>query len=590
MNDGPAIVPVILSGGSGTRLWPASRTDTPKQLLNLVGDHTMLRATLDRVAGIPGHRSAVVVCSEVQASSCRHEMEAAGHGDGQVIIEPEGRNTAPAVAVAALALDPGSVMLVMPADHVLRDHVAFAEAVAAGADAALTGALVTFGVVPTHPATGYGYIRVAPGSTGVSPVAEFVEKPELPDAEGSSPTAMHLWNSGMFMFTARRYLEELARFEPDVAAAASAAMATAVTDEDGSLALDADAFSRSPSISIDYAVMERTRSAVVVPLDAGWSDVGSWASLMDVAVQDASGNVIVGDVVAQDVDGSYLRADGVLLAVVGLSDVVAVTTPDAVLVAAKDRAEDVKQLVEHLRRRRRTEADQGPTAAQPWGTSEILARIGDGVVTAHTLRPGSTAGFDRRRRRGGGRARRRPEGSDCQPGAVIDLGPDSEVSNPTDSDVTVLVIDLDDAGRGGRLTSGEADGDRHRPGGRRSGWGGCSVARSGTSDEPDASTPRSPRPTKKQRQILATLPPDPPLPTIEDLVAEELEETGAGRIAGAAALQPPVALKVFRRDTRRAWTGVPSERLRFVVDDGVEPTAATPEQVRLVADQEEPRT
>jgi mannose-1-phosphate guanylyltransferase/mannose-6-phosphate isomerase len=365
-------------------------------------------------------------------------MEAAGHGDGQVIIEPEGRNTAPAVAVAALTVDPGSVMLVMPADHVLRDHVAFGEAVAAGAEAALAGSLVTFGVVPTHPATGYGYIRVAPGSTGLSPVAEFVEKPELPDAERFATDGEHLWNSGMFMFTAARYLEELARFEPDVVAAASAAVAAALTDEDGSLVLDADSFSRSPSISIDYAVMEHTRAAVVVPLDAGWSDVGSWASLMDVAMQDASGNVIVGDVVAQDVDGSYLRSDGGLLAVVGLSDVVAVTTPDAVLVAAKDRAEDVKQLVEHLRRRSRTEADQAMTAIQPWGSSEILARIGDGMVTAHTIRPGFTAGFE------GGvglvvEGTALSAGARLTAGAVIDLGPESELSNPTDSDVTVLV-------------------------------------------------------------------------------------------------------------------------------------------------------
>ena len=438
MHDAPAIVPVILSGGSGTRLWPASRLDTPKQLLQLVDDHTMLRATLDRVAGISGHRSAVVVCSEVQASSCRHEMEAAGHGDGQVIIEPEGRNTAPAVAAAAVALDPGSVMLVMPADHVLRDHVAFAEAVATGAEAAVAGALVTFGVVPTHPATGYGYIRVPPGSTGLSPVAEFVEKPDLPDAERFVSDGEHLWNSGMFMFTAGRYLDELARFEPAVAEAAAAAMAASVRDDDGSLVLDGDAFARSPSISIDYAVMERTRSAVVVPLDAGWSDVGSWASLMDVAMQDDSGNVIVGDVVAQDVDGSYLRADGVLLAVVGLSDVVAVTTPDAVLVAAKDRAEDVKQIVEHLRERRRTEADQATSVTQPWGSSEILMRIGEGTVTAHLLRPGATASFDD----GVGvvvDGTAHSAGVDRATGAVIDLGPDIEVSNPTDSDVTVLV-------------------------------------------------------------------------------------------------------------------------------------------------------
>jgi mannose-1-phosphate guanylyltransferase/mannose-6-phosphate isomerase len=272
----------------------------------------------------------------------------------------------------------------------------------------------------------------------LSPVAEFVEKPELPDAERFATDGEHLWNSGMFMFTAARYLEELARFEPDVVAAASAAVAAALTDEDGSLVLDADSFSRSPSISIDYAVMEHTRAAVVVPLDAGWSDVGSWASLMDVAMQDASGNVIVGDVVAQDVDGSYLRSDGGLLAVVGLSDVVAVTTPDAVLVAAKDRAEDVKQLVEHLRRRSRTEADQAMTAIQPWGSSEILARIGDGMVTAHTIRPGSTAGFES----GVGlvvEGTALSAGARLTAGAVIDLGPESELSNPTDSDVTVLV-------------------------------------------------------------------------------------------------------------------------------------------------------
>lgn len=435
----PAVVPVVLSGGSGTRLWPASRLETPKQLLPLVDERTMLRSTLDRVAGVPGHRSAVVVCSEVQATACRLEMEAAGHGDGLVVVEPVGRNTAPAAAAAAHTVGPADVLLVMPADHVLRDLGAFTDAVTAGAEAAAGGALVTFGVVPTHPATGYGYIRVEPGATGVCPVAEFVEKPDLADAERFVSDGEHLWNSGMFMFTAERYLAELAAFEPEVAEAAAAAVAGAGRDAEGSLVLDSEAFARCPSISVDYAVMERTRSAVVVPLDAGWSDVGSWASLMDVAHQDSSGNVIVGDVIAEDVDGSYLRADGVLLAVVGLSDVVAVTTPDAVLVAAKDRAEDVKSLVERLRRRRRSEADRAAVVPQPWGSSEVIDRSGDGTVTRHRIDPGASAVL------GGGVGVVVEGAVGCGgdahgPGAVLTLADDTELSNPTEEAVTVLVV------------------------------------------------------------------------------------------------------------------------------------------------------
>lgn len=432
------IVPVVLSGGSGTRLWPASRLETPKQLLPLVDDHTLLRSTLDRAARVAGARPAIVVCSEVQAAAVRHEMEAGGHGAGLVIVEPEGRNTAPAVAVAAHAVDPDAVLLVMPADHVLRDLGAFAEAVAAGAAAAAGGSLVTFGIVPKYPATGYGYIRTAPGATGVRPVAEFVEKPGLEDATRFAADGEHLWNSGMFMFTAGRFLDELAEFEPEVAEAAAAAMRDAVTDETGTVTLDAEAFARSPGISIDYAVMERTRSAVVVPLDAGWSDVGSWASLMDFAIQDANGNVIVGDVVAEDVDGSYLRADGVLLAVVGLSDVVAVTTPDAVLVAAKDRSEDVKQLVEHLRSRQRSEADQAPVIVHDWGTTEVLDRTGDGVVTRCLIRPGATAPLE-----DGvgvvvaGTVER--HGVTSPPGTVLMLAPGAGTRNPAGEDATVVV-------------------------------------------------------------------------------------------------------------------------------------------------------
>lgn len=355
----------------------------------------MLRATLDRVAGIEARRPAVVVCNEAQAPSVRREMRAAGHGEGLVIVEPEGRNTAPAVAVAAHAIDDrDALLLVMPADHVIRDTEAFTAAVTIGAVAAADGALVTFGIVPTHPATGYGYIRQERGDGDVRPVAEFVEKPDLLDAERFLADGGYLWNSGMFMFTAGRYLDELARFEPAMASAAQAAVAAATREDSGAMRLDPGAFAASPANSIDYAVMERTDRAVVVPLDAGWSDVGSWASLMDVALQDRSGNVIVGDVVAEDVDGSYLRSDGGLLAVVGLSDVVAVATSDAVLVAARDRAEDVKQIVDRLRRRERAEADRSPSTVHVWGTTEVLARVGSSIVAKVTIDAGEMAGVD----------------------------------------------------------------------------------------------------------------------------------------------------------------------------------------------------
>ncbi|MBA2338016.1 MAG: mannose-1-phosphate guanylyltransferase/mannose-6-phosphate isomerase [Acidimicrobiia bacterium] len=447
-----AIVPVILSGGSGTRLWPASRLETPKQLLALVGEHSLLRATLGRLEGVASRQPPVVVCSQIQAGAVRQEMEAAGHHQGVVIIEPEGRNTAPAVAVAAYAVDPDAVLLVMPADHVLGDVEAFATAVAAGARAAASGSLVTFGVVPTHAATGYGYIRTDQDAAGVSPVAEFVEKPDLADAERFIAGGRHLWNSGMFMFTAGHYLSELARFEPEVAAAAAAAMDRADTDETGAVILDREAFARSPNISIDYAVMERTDAALVVPLDAGWSDVGSWASLMDVARQDSNGNVIVGDVIAEDVDGSYLRADGVLLAVVGLSDVVAVTTPDAVLVAAKDRAEDVKTLVDRLRSQGRSEADQSPVTVQEWGSAEVMGRIGTAAVTKHVITPGATARLD------GGVAvvvqgKAVHGGTSRAAGTAFTIDPADGLHNGTDADTVVVVTSWPDqpAAHGDRI-------------------------------------------------------------------------------------------------------------------------------------------
>lgn len=374
------IVPVVLSGGSGTRLWPSSRKASPKQLLPLAGDTTMLHDTLTRVADVPGRSPAVVVCNATQLAPVQREMRLAGDANGTVIVEPEGRNTAPAVAVAAAVIDdPDAIMLVMPADHVIRDRSAFAAAVATGAVAAADGALVTFGIVPDHPATGYGYLEVGATTGAVAAVARFVEKPDLPTAEEFLAGGNHLWNSGMFMFTTARYLAELLRFEPEMHAASLGAVRGARVS-DGVVALEAAAFAASPSNSIDYAVMERTDDAVVVSLDAGWNDLGVWSSVYEVGEADGDGTVKVGDVLATDVRRSYLRSDAGLLAVIGLDDIVAVSTPDAVLITHRERTEDVKAVVEALREAHRPEADEASRQIHPWGSSTVLQRTESSTV------------------------------------------------------------------------------------------------------------------------------------------------------------------------------------------------------------------
>lgn len=353
------IIPVILSGGAGTRLWPLSRELEPKQLVRLLGSTTLLQKTVQRLGGIPDLGPPVVVCNHAHHERVVGQLAELDVRAAALILEPVGRNTAPAAAVAALhtrAAGADPILLILPADHMIAEPDRFHQAVAAGIPPAEAGNLVTFGIVPESPNTGYGYIEQGENLEGpVSRVVRFVEKPDAETAGEYMASGRHLWNSGMFMFRASRYLEELDQYEPTMLAKSRHALEAAEV-VDGALRLDAAVFRSIAGNSIDCAVMERTERAVVIPLDAGWSDVGSWAALWETSHQDERGNVLIGDVLTEDTTGSYVRAGERLAAVVGLQDVVVVVTRDAVLVCSKDRAQDVKTIVERLREANREEA------------------------------------------------------------------------------------------------------------------------------------------------------------------------------------------------------------------------------------------
>ncbi len=364
MNDqiSPTIVPVILSGGSGTRLWPLSRRLQPKQFAPLVSHLTMFQETAARLEGMSGVAPPLVVCSRSHGAIAGRQLADIGHPAAAVIMEPIGRNTAPAVAVAALHATGGGddpLLLILPADHVIRDVGAFRTAVEAGISLAAAGKLVTFGIVPDRPHTGYGYIQrgeaITEGESYL--VRRFVEKPDAETAAGYLESGEYSWNSGMFLFRASRFLDELGSHASKMLEGSALAYQRA-EEREGGLLLDERSFAATPADSIDYAVMENTSEAVVVPLDAGWSDVGAWPALWEIADADEHGNVAIGDVVTEGTTGSYIRAQTRLVAVVGLDDVVVVETPDAVLVTSRLRAEGVKAVVERLRRDGRPEADR----------------------------------------------------------------------------------------------------------------------------------------------------------------------------------------------------------------------------------------
>lgn len=389
-----AIVPVILSGGSGTRLWPVSRRQYPKQLLPLVGEATMLQQTVARLDGLDEVAAPVVVCNHAHADVVVAQLDAIGRAPSAVVLEPVGRSTAPAVALAALTVlaatapdDEDPLLLVLPADHVVLNTTAFREAVALGRPLAASGKLITFGIKPDHPHTGFGYI-LAEDPTQPSPVRAFVEKPDQATAERYLREGGYYWNSGMFLLGARAYVEELRRWRPDIAVACQAAVDSA-TRVGPVVRADADAFAACPVDSIDYAVMEKTDRAAVVPMDAGWSDVGSWAALHGVREHDACGNDLRGEVVAVDCDGSLLHAGHRVLAAIGLRDMVVVETEDAVLVTPRARAEEVKTVVTALRERGLPQATTHPVAARSWGTERALGGGAEGVtLTQLTIRAG----------------------------------------------------------------------------------------------------------------------------------------------------------------------------------------------------------
>ena len=405
MTSPTTIVPVVLSGGAGTRLWPLSRELYPKQLLPLLGEHTMLQETLLRLTGLDGLAPPLVVCNEAHRFMVAEQLLQLGLC-ATILLEPAGRNTAPAVALAALQAtvhgdDP--LLLVLPADHAIRDAVALRRAVAAGIPAAREGRLLTFGIVPTAPETGYGYIRAGrPLGDEAEPatceVAQFVEKPDRATAERYLRSGEYFWNSGMFLFRASAYLGELGAQVPAMLAACRAAFAGRVADLDF-LRLDVAAFASCPADSIDYAVMEKTRRAAMVPLDAGWSDVGSFSALWAAGTADAQGNVSHGDTISIDAHDCYLYAGSRLLTAIGVSNLVVVETDDALLVAAKDRVQDVKQVVERLKAAGRDECLLHRRVNRPWGTYEGVD-AGDGfLVKRITVNPGASLSLQRHRQR-----------------------------------------------------------------------------------------------------------------------------------------------------------------------------------------------
>lgn len=367
------MIPVILSGGSGTRLWPLSRSQHPKQFLPLVSSNTMLQETMLRLHGMTDMKPPVGVCNEDHRFMMAEQLREIGAQPSAIILEPVGKNTAPAVALAALTADsPDEVLLVLPADHVIANVPVFQQAVAKANDLARQGNLVTFGIVPTEPQTGYGYIKAGEtNGEGSFAVAAFVEKPDYPTAEAYVKSGDYYWNSGMFAFTAGRYLQELEKFQPAMLTACKQALSGAQRDIDF-VRLDGEAFMKCPSDSIDYAVMEKTDQAVVIPLDANWNDVGSWSALWDVTPKDEHGNAINGDVMTLDTEDSFLHSGSKLIATVSVNNLIVVETDDAVMIAAKDRVQDVKKIVDQLKGAKRSEADIHSKVYRPWGYYHLI--------------------------------------------------------------------------------------------------------------------------------------------------------------------------------------------------------------------------
>lgn len=453
------IHPVILSGGAGTRLWPASRELFPKQLLRLTGERTMLQETALRVAG-KGNLAerTMAVCNEAHRFLIAEQLRAVSV-DATVILEPEGRNTAPAAALAALIAlrsqgnGDAPILLVMPADHVVEDRDAFLAAIEAGEPAASEGKLVTFGVVPSYPHTGYGYIESEARGSVAAPILSFVEKPDKQRAVQLLETNRFFWNSGVFMFRADAWLEELERLAPEILSACRKAVRDVRSDGDF-VRPDADAFKASPADSIDYAVMEKTDRAVMVPLSAGWSDVGSWAALHEVSEKDEQGNTLKGDVIACQSQDSYVSAGSRLVAVVGVEKMVVVEDKDSVLVVHKDRAQDVKALVDELKRQGRDETRLHRQVFRPWGSYDSIDAEDGFQVKRLIVNPGAVLSLQKHAHRaehwvvvkGTARITRDDEVFDLgvNESTYIPIGTVHRIANPGDEPVHIIEVQCGD--------------------------------------------------------------------------------------------------------------------------------------------------
>jgi mannose-1-phosphate guanylyltransferase / mannose-6-phosphate isomerase len=397
------LIPLVLSGGSGTRLWPVSRKNLPKQFLPLVGNGTLFQQTIARTRQLPDVAAPIVVASEDHRFLAADQLLEAGIEDATIVLEPLARNTAPAIALGALQAlqrNPEALLLVLPADHLISDTVAFVAAVQRATPLAEQGWLVTFGIRPDRPDTGFGYIRRAEsvGDTGYR-VEQFVEKPDLATAESYLADGGYDWNSGMFLFKASRYLQELATQAPEMLAAVRAAHAQASADLDF-VRVDRELFAQVPDNSIDYAVMEKTRHAAVIPVSCGWSDIGSWSALWLTGARDADGNLCAGDTLAIDSHNSLLRShDRHLLATVGVDDLIVVTTPDATLVAHRSRAQDVKKVVDQLKAAGRSEHSLHRVVHRPWGSYDSLEAGDRFQVKRIAVKPGASLSLQKHHHR-----------------------------------------------------------------------------------------------------------------------------------------------------------------------------------------------
>ncbi|EED30819.1 mannose-1-phosphate guanylyltransferase/mannose-6-phosphate isomerase [gamma proteobacterium NOR5-3] len=386
------LIPVLLSGGVGSRLWPVSREAYPKQFLALASELSMLQDTMTRTSGLDS-APPLVICNDEHRFMVAEQLRQLSVEPAAIILEPEGRNTAPAVALAAfhaLLSDPDALLLVLPADHVIRDPESFTQAVKLGLDKARAGALMTFGVVPDAAETGYGYLRLgAAQEDGLYALDSFVEKPDAEVAKEYFESGQYHWNSGMFLLSASAYLAELKVHAPEIYVACESAMAKANVDLDF-LRPDREAFVACPSDSIDYAVMEHTQRGGVIPLDCGWSDVGAWSTLWQVADRDSDGNVLMGDVMIEGCSDSYLRSESRLIAATGIKNLIVVETPDAILVADRDEVQNVKQIVSRLKAQGRSEATLHQRVYRPWGSYESLIEGDRFQVKRIVVNPGQT--------------------------------------------------------------------------------------------------------------------------------------------------------------------------------------------------------